>query len=248
MLPVFVYEKDIERLHYLCNIIYYAITFEDWDIDIAYASDSYKELVNTQLTLSSPSLYFIDLENESKKNAFFLLQQIRDNDPRGFIVILDRSLKASDFLLQSHLEILDYIKTIDYSQIPLLMKKCMHLALSRFQTENNRTGRQLVLHQSGHIISLSHHSIYYIRSLSNSHLIVLYTNDGQRYYRCTLNNLLPILGTNFVFCSRNCIVNLEHIKEINTSKKEITLITDEILSLSCRRVKSFCISYENYII
>ena len=68
--------------------------------------------------------------------------------------------------------------------------------------------------------------------------ILKYLDHNLIYWECTdfgESNITKVLKEN-------------GFKVINTSKKEITLITDEILSLSCRRVKSFCISYENYII
>ena len=183
----------------------------------------------------------------NSNNVITMAKKIRNHDPLGYIIFMGNEISNSSLLLHSHIEILDFVTTDDLGNLPLKIKSCIDYITKQNTSYNHKKQHIFLLKQPGRTISIEYSTIFYIKSVENSHNIMMSTNDGVKYYTYTLSDIFKLLDSRFTYCHRNCIVSLDYIQEINTTSRKIFLKNEESLIISKRRLHTFLVQFADYV-
>ena len=235
MLQIYLCEDNNSQLIYFEKIIRDYILIEELDLEIACASADPHEILKTQDEIRGSGLYFLDIELNSDMDGFCLAEEIRQKDPRGYIVFITTHSELSYIPFERHVEAMDYILKDYPDQLPSRMVECMKKALELYSSPQNDQQKTLSLKIGSHYVYVPVQDIYCIKSSDNEHKLLLLTDYSVYEFYDTLQNILTRLDSSFFLCHKSCIVNLDYVAEINKSTHTIQLKNGQSCPLSARK-------------
>lgn len=132
MLSVFVCEDDPHHLECISESIKEYIATEDWDMELFCATTTPYEVLYHLRDGDFDGLYFVDTHLNSNMDGLQLAKEIRQYNPRGFIVFVSADKDSIFLTFKNGLEPMEYIlKTSDdmYERI----NDCIRTAYSRYE-------------------------------------------------------------------------------------------------------------------
>ncbi len=89
------------------------------------STDNPEELIEQLKKSENTGLYFLDIDLKSSKNGLMLAKEIREYDPRGFIVFITSHSEMSFITFQYKVEALDFILKNDPHQLQHRICECI---------------------------------------------------------------------------------------------------------------------------
>lgn len=234
MLPIFLCEDNTSQLTYFKKIIENYILMEELDMRIICACANPHEILKIQSQTHGSGLYFLDIELNSDMDGFYLAEEIRKEDPRGYIVFITTHSELSYLSFEKHIEAMDYILKDFPEQLPSRMTECMKKALKLYSSPQNLIQKTLPLKIGSRYIYIPVNDIYCIKASENEHKLLLLTDYSVYEFYDTLQNILTRLDSSFFLCHKSCIVNLNYVLEIDKSTHKLKLKNGQICPLSAR--------------
>ena len=147
---------------------------------------------------------YIDIKIDSL-NGIEIAQKIQQENPKIKIIYMTAYSQYSEAIFKTKPTYL-LLKPIKKEQI----KKSLERALQEEkQSKNIKT-----FNIKGKIFNIEVEKIRYIES--NKRVVIIYEEDLKRRIYGKLNEIEEMLPSNFVRCHQSYIVNLEHVRELNT--------------------------------
>lgn len=147
---------------------------------------------------------YIDIKIDSL-NGIEIAQKIQQENPKIKIIYMTAYSQYSEAIFKTKPTYL-LLKPIKKEQI----KKSLERALQEEkQNKNIKT-----FNIKGKIFNIEVEKIKYIES--NKRVVIIYEEDLKRRIYGKLDEIEEMLPNNFVRCHQSYIVNLEHVRELNT--------------------------------
>ena len=100
MIDVYICEDIKEQRDILAHYVKAAILIQEYDMKLRISTDKPKELIEQLKQSKNTGLYFLDIDLKSNKNGIVLAKEIREYDPRGFIVFVTSHSEMSYITFQ----------------------------------------------------------------------------------------------------------------------------------------------------
>ncbi len=147
---------------------------------------------------------YIDIKIDSL-NGIEIAQKIQQENPKIKIIYMTAYSQYSEAIFKTKPTYL-LLKPIKKEQI----KKSLERALQ----EENQNKNIKTFNIKGKIFNIEVEKIKYIES--NKRVVIIYEEDLKRRIYGKLDEIEEMLPSNFVRCHQSYIVNLEHVRELNT--------------------------------
>lgn len=235
MLPVYLCEDDRTQLKELSEFIENTILIEELDMRLACSASSPEQLLAVLSVNPIPSMYFLDVELKASINGFQLAEQIRRYDPRGFVVFITTHSEMSPLTFEYRVEAMDYILKDDVAARDNKIRDCLLKAQELYSSPSNTTHHVVTLKIGTRTITVRLEEIYGIETvLSDGHFLCIETKSGFMDYFCSLKAIRKLLDDRFFQCHKSCIINLDHVREIDSVKHIVTLDNGSFYPVSLR--------------
>lgn len=233
MLSIYICEDDTFQLEQLKHCIENCILINDYDMKIKGAFTSPSSCISA-IQSSKPlhGIYFLDIDLKAEYNGIELASQIRKLDPRAFILFITTHEEMLTVTFQYKVEALDFIIKESSTYLSQRINECLsnivekQCALSPVETD------KVFFSHLGKKHFIPKKDTYYINA-TNDHKYTVHHSSGLFETRGNLNNLMTSLSSEFFLCHRGCIVNLNHIMEIDPTTKN--LILDNLSECPCSK-------------
>lgn len=147
---------------------------------------------------------YIDIKIDSL-NGIEIAQKIQQENPKIKIIYMTAYSQYSEAIFKTKPTYL-LLKPIKKEQI----KKSLERALQ--EEKQNKSIKTFNI--KGKIFNIEVEKIKYIES--NKRVVIIYEEDLKRRIYGKLDEIEEMLSSNFVRCHQSYIVNLEHVRELNT--------------------------------
>jgi len=212
-MTIFICEDDPYYQDMLYKCVKGLLSWESYDdIALACPTDDPAKLIGYIKEHKGSGLYFLDIELGGGYNGVEIAKEIRQYDPRGFIVFVTSHQKYMDLTFEYKIEALDYIQKEDAGTVQDKVYKCIENAYNKYVSRDEKsfyifkaTGNQW--------ISCEHEDILFMRSdPDDARRIIVHTKKRQYTTYSSLDNLSKTLTSGSFFrCHRSYILNLRNI-------------------------------------
>ena len=213
MLTIFICEDDPHYQDFLYNCIKDLVSWDESDIEIAKPTNDPAKIIGCIKDRKVYGLYFLDIELGGGYNGIEVAKEIRQHDPRGFIVFVTSHQRYMNLTFEYKVEALGYIKKTKSEKIfREEISKCIEDAQKRHTTriEDNC---YIFKTQGGQRVSCEHEDILFIQSDSiDARRVIIHTKKRQYTTYISLDKLSKTLPSRIFFrCHRSCILNMDNI-------------------------------------
>ena len=229
MLHFFVCDDDDKYLHMITKCLHNNIDFEEYDIDFALSTKDPSEVIEYVKQNTVNGLYFLDIEFACGYNGVDVARQIREHDPRGFIVFVTAHENYMQLTFDYKVEPLDYIRKSDNDEVRKRICECIKSAYKKYVTRQNDPSF-VFKSKGGRRISCLHNQILYFETdAEGDKRIIMHTEKRPFVFYDTLKNVAANLSSGLFFdCHKSYIVNISKITKegvlgLKTGKPYVTM-------------------------
>ncbi|WP_260484812.1 response regulator [Listeria booriae] len=143
MIEVFICEDEDNQRAEIVKYVESYIMIEEFDMQLALATGDPEELLSyVQLSGEGMGLYFLDVDlKHAHLDGLSLAQQIREYDPRGFIVFITTHAELSYLTFTYKVEAMDYIIKDDFDKVRNRIFDCLKSVEERVSRERKDVGK-----------------------------------------------------------------------------------------------------------
>uniref|UniRef100_UPI004057962D LytR/AlgR family response regulator transcription factor n=1 Tax=Acetatifactor sp. TaxID=1872090 RepID=UPI004057962D len=205
----------------------------DWDFTIEYESNSPEQLLS-YLSKHTPKsgIYFLDIDFKSSLNGMELAREIRRVDPQASLIFITTHDEMVMETFRLKLEALDYIVK-DTSPLTEKMHQCLAHLESKYNAATS-SAHSISIRAEGSYRTIPVQDIYYIETIKNSHKVRICLQNAMYHINDSIKSLQPRLGSDFYQCHRTCLVNINHIAELDIENHRVFLDNRSICPCSTR--------------
>jgi two-component system response regulator AgrA len=233
VLGVFICEDNIPEKEKITECVRNYITLKGLCMEIALSSGCPRELLDHRRASKVDGLYFLDMELNADINGLELAEQIRELDPRGFIVFITSHADMLHLTFKYKVEAMDYI-TKDTEDISERIFECIDKAYTLYSLKPSGPHDKFVINISkSRYVSLNRCEILYFEAVGG-HMIYVHSENGRYLFGGNLNKIQSTLGSDFFRCHKSVLVNLSKITELKMKEKEVMLGSNAKCIMSAR--------------
>ena len=207
----------INRIVFNYKIEYKIYVFNEYN-------DSFYKIINSRV---ENKFYILDIDVNGK-SGIDISKRIRNNDWDSAIVLLTAHYELEYLANHSKILLLDFISKFDTYEDKI--KEALDLYLNKI-TKNDK----LSFKQSGSTFNIEYDSILYIHYDKYKRKSIVVTIDNEYIINTSLKSIKDKLKGDFCYSHKSCIVNRNHIKEINNIKKEITFSNNKTIQFLSKK-------------
>ena len=207
----------INKIVFNYKIEYKIYVFNDYN-DIFY------KIVDSKI---ENKFYILDID-VNNKSGIDISKKIRNNDWNSAIILLTAHYELEYLANHSKLLLLDFISKFDTYEDKI--KESLDLFMNKIIRND-----KLSFKQAGSIFNIEYDSILYIYYDKYKRKSTLVTKDNEYILNMSLKNIKDKLKGNFCYSHKSCIVNKNHIKEINNITKEITFSNNKTIQFLSKK-------------
>lgn len=224
MIPIYICEDNTQIRSHLAALIEKYILIQDYDMQIACATATPKELLQ-QVKEGQQGIYFLDIDlKDAEYNGFDLAKIIRKQDERGFIIFVTTHGELTFETFRLHLEALDYIVK-DQPDLEERIRHCIDEIHKRIIREN---GNSVQAYYTIKVNDRLHHilldDILYFETSSTKHRLILHTESEILEFSGSLSEVEEKVGSLFLRTHRSYLININKIAR--------TLLSDNLVELT----------------
>lgn len=237
MLKIFICEDNNEQRNKFTKLINDIILIEDFDMEVALSTTNPTEIIDYLKNNEISGLYFLDVDLKCDINGINLAEQIREYDPRGFIVFVTTHAEMSYLTFLYKVEAMDYIIKDNYDNIKERIHQCILNANKKYSSSANDTKKIFSIKSHDKIITIEFSKILFFETSSIIHKIIIHADDRQVEFYAKMKDVECKLDERFCRCHKSYIVNKENIREIDKAKRIVYMINNEECLVSTRGIR-----------
>lgn len=222
MIQIYICEDQEKQLLYFKRIIekYITNTHKDAKVVSARKNPQYT-LFDVKKYGESPALFFLDIQLEGyAMDGFQLSKEIKKNMKDSYIVFLTSCEELAYKAFEYELEIVDYIvkQPQDFlaDKMSARIERRMNRIFQKIEKSREVDVRPSVKLESGsRMIEIPIEDIVMVQAIKSTHMIDIYTTSQKIKIKETLKKMFEILGGDFIYVNKSCIVQNKKIREID---------------------------------
>lgn len=223
MIDIYICEDIQEQRSIIAKFVKTAIMIQEYDMKLRMSTDNPEELIEDLKKSKNTGLYFLDIDLQSSKNGLMLAKEIREYDPRGFIVFITSHSEMSFMTFQYKVEALDFILKDEPEQLQHRICDCIENVNRKYMKISKGNGKTITITRGGRKITLACNDIMYFETSVNEHKLVVHTINKTIEFFGKMKDIEVEVGTDFIRCHRSYLVNKKNIKEISYTDKLIIM-------------------------
>jgi len=241
MLHAFICEDNNEQRAHIEHIIENYIIKEDIDIKLAMSTGCPTDVINyLEKHPNTKGIYFLDIDLQHKINGIELAAMIRKIDIWGTIVFITTHSELAHLTFEYKVEALDYIVKDQPELIKSRIVECLQTGYSHY-LDRRLSRRELYSVKSGEQfwnIPIDE-ILYFETDLATRHRIILQTKDSRISFRGYISKI-AMESPNFCHCHKSVVVNVNNIKNVDTSLLNAELINGDIITVARQKMPELC--------
>lgn len=223
MIDIYVCEDSNEQREIITRYIKSAILIQEYDMKLKISTHNPEIIIEEIKKSKNTGLYFLDIDLHSDKNGLTLAKEIREYDPRGFIVFVTSHSEMSFMTFQYKVEALDFIIKDDPKQMQHRICECIENVHTKYMKIKKGEGKTITITRAGRKITLEYAHIMFFETSANEHKLIVHTENKSIEFFGKMKDIEDEVGDEFIRCHRAYLVNKKNIKEINYSEKLIIM-------------------------
>lgn len=235
MIKIYICENEKAHQAIINKYIRDYILFQSYNMEVACVTNRPNVVIEKIKKEKSIGAYFLDIGLNSNMNGIQLAEQIRNEDPRGFIVFVTSHVELSFLTFQYKVEALDIIAKD--SQMVHKIHACIDNIYIKYTSANNNIHKTFAIKLNNEYLYLNTNEIIYFETSPNVHKTYVHTDTYKLEFTGLLKNIEPQLDDNFFRCHRSSIVNKNFISSIDYKNKVIHLINGDSCLISGKKAK-----------
>jgi len=237
MIEVYVCEDDKEQREWIARYVQGAILIHEYDMEIKKITGDPKEVINQVELSGNTGLYFLDIDLRLDKNGLMLAQEIREYDPRGFIVFITSHSEMSYMTFQYKVEALDFILKDEPKQLQNRICDCMEHVNKKYMKISRGAGKTYTLTRGERTLTLEYDDIMFFETSVNEHKIIVHAESKSMEFFGKIIEIQEEVGKDFIRCHRGYLVNKKNIKEVVYTDKNIIMKNNATCPISYRMLR-----------
>lgn len=237
MIPVYICDDEPAIRKNLEQIVASQIMILDNDMGPVQAMEDPDDLLKVQKENTVPAVYFLDIDFPGKMSGLELAQNLRQYDPRGFIIFITAHDDLAFETFRLRLEALDYIVKGSRSMMTERVQKCLESIRERMQAQRPGQGNYCTIKIMDTVRHIPVENILYLEAVGYRHTLRMHLTDELLEFNSSLEHFSRQLGKNFWRCHRSFLVNRSHIRTVHLKEQIVELDNGETCLLS-RKAKS----------
>ncbi|WP_017473065.1 LytR/AlgR family response regulator transcription factor [Amphibacillus jilinensis] len=182
--------------------------------------------------------YVLDIELNSTITGMDLASKIREKDPLAQIIFISMHADKLKLTFKYKLAALDFIvKDNEHNKLETQIQEALAAAFKKYQQlgcSNKSTHIQIKIGER--IKNVRFDDIYYFETAPQEHKIILYEVNGIYEFYGKLKAFEDI-HPRFYRSHKSYLVNLDHVKDINTKQHNLTMRNGHQCLVATRKVK-----------
>lgn len=223
MIDIYVCEDVSEQRELFVQYIQKAILIQEYDMNMKISTWNPEEIIREVEKSENTGLYFLDIDLGTEKNGLHLAQEIREYDPRGFIVFVTSHSEMSFLTFQYKVEALDFILKDEPKELQKRICDCMEKVKNRYGRIRKGEGKTITITRGDRKFTLEYDEIMFFETSQNEHKLMVHTKTKSIEFFGKMKELEEELGNDFIRCHRAYLVNKKNIKEIRYTEKIIVM-------------------------
>ncbi len=237
MIDIYICEDNKKHLELFKKYITNTILIENLDMKIALATSNPHELLEQISSLGNIGLFFLDIDLQSSINGLATAQQIRELQPRCFIIFITSHSEMSFLTFQYKTEALDFIIKDSSDHIKQKIHENLLKVEERYTSMNNSLNKTFTILQHDKRIAIDYNDIIFFETSSNIHKIILHAKKRIIEFTGQLKDIEKQLDNRFYRCHRSYLINKDNISEVNFKELLVHMNNGEICPVSVRLKK-----------
>ena len=239
MLYIYICEDEVNQLNFIKESIQKSIFINNLDMEIAVASSNPHDILQTIPSDGQMGIYFLDITLNSDLDGFSLAKEIRKVDPRGFIVFITSHSEMAHLTFHLKLEVLDYIVKDRLESLSSQINDCLFNIMEKCSSVREQRLKKFIFRIGDRMSFVNLNDILYFETHVQSHKLILHSVHSEIQFNGTLKGISAQLDSRFYQCHRSYIVNIDFIRDVDFSKKTITMSDGKQILLSLRKKHDF---------
>lgn len=230
---VIICEDDELQKQFLYKTITNYTLFHEPSIEVVLSANQPDEVL-TYLEQNQADCYFLDIELNHQLNGMDVAVEIRKRDPLATIIFITTHADQLKLTFTYKLAALDFIVKDTPSQISSQVVEVLRVAFEKYKQLGEFDQTSMVQIKIGERIkNIKIQDIYFIETSVNPHKLELHEKNG--YYEF-YGKLIEFeeLGESFFRCHKSFLINLQHVKELNSKERTVTMSNGAVCSISFR--------------
>lgn len=237
MISIYICEDNRKHLDLFKDYISNSIMIECLDMKIVLATSDPHDILKTVVSDENTGLFFLDIDLKSDVNGLTLAQQIRQIQPRCFIIFITSHSEMSFLTFQYKVEALDFIIKDTPEHIKSKIHECLLDVENKYTSLNNTVNRTFIIIQNDKRITIDYNDIIFFETSSNIHKIILHAKKRIIEFTGQLKDIEKQLDYRFYRCHRSYIINKDNISEIDFNELIVYMNNGETCPVSVRLKK-----------
>lgn len=234
MIDVYICEDIKEQRDVIAHYVKAAIMIQEYDMKLRISTDDPEEFMEQLKKSENTGLYFLDIDLKSSKNGLMLAKEIREYDPRGFIVFITSHSEMSFLTFQYKVEALDFILKDDPHQLQHRICECIENVNKKYTKISRGGGKTITITRAGRKLTLDYDDIMFFETSVNEHKLIVHTKNKTMEFFGKMKDIENEVGTDFVRCHRAYLVNKKNVKEVLFAEKVIIMKNEAECPISHR--------------
>lgn len=210
----------------------------DWALNIVCkATEPHEVLDCLSRHQTSGGIYFLDIDLRSEINGIELGARIRERDSEAILIFITTHDELVMDTFRLKLQATDYIIK-DSGSLRSQISETLRIVESRYDHSSRRlTASRVRLEADGSYHFIIKDDIYFVESEKNQHKLLVHLRSEVFTLSMPLKDVAELLGDDFIFCRRGCLINPLHVTKVNRSAREIVFDNRERCRCSHRAWK-----------
>lgn len=210
---------------------------EEYDMGLTLSTGNPYEILHyLDSNKKIQGVYFLDVDLGSDINGIQLGSFIRERDTEGKIVFITTHSELLALTFTHKVEALDYIIKDDTESLNERIHGVLDHAQKHYQHGKNNGAKTINLKVGNQIRVFPLTEVMFIETSSTPHILTLHlTNSTIDFYGKM--NQLESLSRALFRAHKSYTINIDNIKKIDKTNREITMVNGEICLLSVRQLK-----------
>ncbi|MGN0426323.1 MAG: LytR/AlgR family response regulator transcription factor [Agathobacter sp.] len=237
MIDVYVCEDIQEQREAIARYINSAIMIQEYDMKLLLATDSPEMVIERLKRTKNVGIYFLDIDLHTSKNGLMLAKEIREYDPRGFIVFITSHSEMSFLTFQYKVEALDFILKDEPQQLQQRICECLEHVKQKYSSITRGSGKTITITRGGRKLTLEYDDIMFFETSVNEHKLIAHTENKSIEFFGKLQDIEDEVGEEFIRCHRSYLINKKNVKEVNYTDKYIVMRNQARCPISHRMLR-----------
>lgn len=234
MIDIYICEDVQDQRDIIAHYVKAAILIQEYDMKLKAVTDKPEELIEKLKESKNTGLYFLDIDLQSNQNGLMLAKEIREYDPRGFIVFISSHSEMTFMTFQYKVEALDFILKDEPQQLQHRICECIEHVNKKYMSITRGSGKTITVTRGGRKLTLQYDDIMYFVTSVNEHKLVVHTLNKTIEFFGKMKDIEDEVGEDFIRCHRAYLVNKKNIKEVVYANKIIVMKNQASCPISYR--------------